>query len=260
MSEVLIDRDGPVATVTLNRPDALNSMDDAMMVGIVSAFTELQVDPDIRAIIVTGAGRAFCAGGDVKGMGTRGAQGPEERLERLRLKQHAAVVMRENPKLLIGAINGHAMGAGFGMALCCDFRIAARGAKFATSFANIAFSGDFGTAWNLNRMLGPDKALELMVLNPTLSAEQVAELGLVSKVVEPEDLMAEARALAERIAAGPSLAFGYMKKNLNAANTASFSEMVEIESTHQVRTVFTEDHAEARAAFAEKRAPVFKGR
>lgn len=260
MSNVLIERDSGVVTVTLNRPDAMNALSPELFQELIDVFAALRKDSDVGAVILTGRGKAFCAGGDIKAMSNRDAWSFEERHEDLLWKHELALLLGDFPAIVIGAINGVAMGAGLGLALLCDFRIVARSATFATSFGTVAFSGDFLTSLSLTRLIGPIKAKELMILNRRFDAAEADALGLATKLVDDARLMDEARAFAGEIAAGPRVAHRYMKKNIHAAWNATFAGMVEMETMHQVRSAMTEDHAEARAAFAAKRAPAFRGR
>jgi 2-(1,2-epoxy-1,2-dihydrophenyl)acetyl-CoA isomerase len=216
--------------------------------------------PNVGAVIITGAGRGFCAGGDVKTMPSRAAEGFEERVEGLRRMHQLPLLLRTMPKVVIAIVNGPAVGAGLGLAMACDLRIAGRSARFGTGFAGVGYSGDFGGSWTLTRLVGTAKARELCFLGDIIDAEAARSLGLVNRVVEDETLRDETAALARRIADGPRIAYGYMKRNLFAAETEPFAAVLEMEAVHQARTAMTEDHLEASRVFAEKRRPVFKGR
>ncbi len=157
-------------------------------------------------------------------------------------------------------MNGVAVGAGLGLAMACDLRLAARGARFGTGFAGIAYSGDFGGSWLLTRLVGPAKARELYLLGDMIGADEAARIGLVTRTVDDAALVDETMALARRIAAGPRLAYGYMKKNLHAAETEPISVVCDMEAVHQARTGLSDDHREAVAAFAQKRPAIFHGR
>jgi 2-(1,2-epoxy-1,2-dihydrophenyl)acetyl-CoA isomerase len=162
--------------------------------------------------------------------------------------------------VVIAMVNGPAAGAGLGLALACDLRIAGKSARFGTAFARIGYSGDWGGSWSLTRLVGTAKARELYFLADVIDADKAAELGIVNRLVADEELRAETMALARRIADGPLVALGYMKRNLLAAETEDFQTVLDHEAEHQARCAFTEDHKEAVAAFVEKRRPVFKGR
>ncbi len=249
-----------VAVLTMNRPDRLNALSPAMLDGFREALPRLGRDPSVGAIVVTGAGRGFCAGGDVKTMGARATHTFEERLDGLHAMHQIPLMVRNLPKVVIAAVNGPAFGAGLGVAMCCDLRVAARSARFGTAFGGIAYSGDFGGSWLLTRLVGTAKARELYLLGDAVGADEAERVGLVSRVVGDDELMGEVMALARRIAAGPRLAYGYMKRNLHAAETEPFAAVLDMEAVHQARTGQSEDHREAVAAFNEKRKPVFRGR
>jgi 2-(1,2-epoxy-1,2-dihydrophenyl)acetyl-CoA isomerase len=167
--------------------------------------------------------------------------------------------LRTVPKVVIAMINGPVAGAGLGLALACDLRIAGKAARFGTAFARIGYSGDYGGSWSLTRLVGAAKARELYFTADIIDADTAGNLGIVNRVVADGELHAETMALARRIADGPQVALGYMKKNLFAAETESFQTVLDLEAEHQARCAFTEDHKEAVAAFNEKRRPVFKG-
>jgi 2-(1,2-epoxy-1,2-dihydrophenyl)acetyl-CoA isomerase len=189
-----------------------------------------------------------------------GEQTVEDRVGWWRRAHNVPLLLRTIPKVVIAMINGPAAGAGLGLALACDLRIAGKAARFGTAFARIGFAGDYGGSWTLTRLVGTAKARELYFLADVIDAEKAAELGLVNRVVADDELHAETMALARRIADGPRVALGYMKRNLLAAETEPFQTVLDLEAEHQARCAFTEDHKEAVAAFNEKRRPVFKGR
>lgn len=261
MADLLESIEDGIALLTLNRPDRLNAFSPAMLAGLKEALPRLAADPSVGAIVITGAGRGFTSGGDVKTMNAR-EEGRtfEQRLEGYRSMHEIPLLMRALPKVIIGMVNGPAVGAGLGLCLACDLRVAGRSARFATGFANVGYSGDFGGSWLLTRLVGTARAREMYFLNEMVTAEQAAALGIVNRVVEDAVLRGETLALARRIADGPRIALGYMKRNLHAAETEPFSTVLDMEGIHQARAGLTEDHKEAVAAFAEKRKPRFRGR
>ena len=259
MPDLLETIEDGVAVLTLNRPDRLNALSDDMVQALCEALPRLGQDPAVGCIVLTGAGRGFCAGGDVKRMATATEPSMEERLEGLRWKHESVRLLRTISKVVIAAVNGPAAGAGLSIALACDLRLAARSAKFRTAFADVGFSGDFGGSWSLTRLVGTAKAREMYYLNPVIDAEEAARLGIVTRTVDDAALMAETMAMAQRIASGPRIAFAYMKRNLHAAETEPMPTSLEMEAIGQARCYTTEDHKEAAKAFVEKRKPVFRG-
>ena len=260
MPDLLEGIENGVAWLTLNRPERLNALSPDMTAALTEALNRLATDREVGCIVITGAGRGWCSGGDVKTMESRGRdQTVEDRIEGLRRAHQLPLLMRNCPKVIIAAINGPVAGAGLGLALACDLRIAAKSARFGTAFVRIGYSGDYGGTWSLTRLVGTAKARELYFLGDVIDAEEAHRLGMVNRLVEDEALRDEAMTLARRIADGPRVALGYMKKNLHAAETEPFPTVLDLEAEHQARCAFTEDHKEAVAAFVEKRRPVFKG-
>jgi len=265
---VLYEVQGGIALVTLNRPESLNSMSGDMLDSLAAHLASAAQDPEVRCVVVTGAGRAFTAGGDVKGMaaapraeGISGAPRPLiSSAEGLRRQEESSRLLYEMPKPTIAAVNGPAAGAGMSLALAADIRIASEAARFATAFARIAISGDFGGTWLLQRLVGPARAKELYLLAEVLDAQRALALGLVSKVVPADQLMPEAMALAQRLADGPTLAYGRIKDNFSYGATATFGDTLTREAENLVASMRTEDHRAAAVAFVEKREPVFRGR
>ena len=249
-----------VATLTLNRPEALNALSMEIRQGLAEAFDRLDESNDVSCIVLTGAGRGFCAGGDVKSMGDRAARGMEVRARGIQFSHRVPLAMRTCTKPIIGMINGVAVGAGLSMALACDLRVAAKSARFGTGFLKIGLSGDWGGSWTLTRLVGTAKARELYLLGDLIGAEEALSCGMVNRVVDDADLHAATMTMARRIADMPRVTVGYTKKNLFAAETESFQAVLDMEAFHQARCSQTEDHREAVAAFKEKRKPVFKGR
>jgi 2-(1,2-epoxy-1,2-dihydrophenyl)acetyl-CoA isomerase len=260
MSDLIETVEDGVATLTLNRPENLNALSDEIRLGLLEALERLGADNAIGCIVLTGAGRGFCAGGDVKTMGARSAKVFEERAAGVLQSGRIALLMHDTAKPIIGMINGVAVGAGLSMAAACDIRIAGRSARFGTGFIKIGLSGDWGGTWTLTRLVGTAKARELFFTGDIIDAAEAYRIGLVNKVADDTDLLATTMALAHKIAAMPHVALGYTKKNLGFAETADFATSLETEAFNQARCSQLEDHREAVAAFKEKRKPVFTGR
>jgi len=250
-----------VATLTLNRPDRLNALSPPILDGLLEALPRLAAESTVGVVVLTGAGRAFCAGGDVKRM----ADEPDERnapdaVARLRARMEVSRLLHEIPKVTIAMVNGPAAGAGLAMALACDLRIAGESARFVTAFAKVGFSGDFGGSYFLSKLVGTGKARELYFTAEPLNASQALALGIVNRVERDAELRAATMEFAKKLARGPRLALAAMKQNFNAAENGSLSELLDLEAEGQVATGRTEDHKEAARAFVEKREPVFRGR
>jgi 2-(1,2-epoxy-1,2-dihydrophenyl)acetyl-CoA isomerase len=250
-----------IATLTFNRPERMNALSTPIMQGLLDGLPRLAGDPAVKVVVLTGAGRAFCAGGDVKDM----AQGSQQRsaaeaTAHLRSRMEVSRILHELPKPTIAMINGPAAGAGLALALACDLRVAGASARLVTAFARVGFSGDFGGSFFLTRLAGTAKARELYFTGRAVEANEALSLGLVNRVVADEDLATATMELARSLAHGPSIALSLMKRNLNCAESGSLAELLDMEAAHQVQTGRTEDHREAAKAFVEKRAPIFTGR
>jgi 2-(1,2-epoxy-1,2-dihydrophenyl)acetyl-CoA isomerase len=250
-----------VATITLNRPERLNAINPEMNVLLQQRLQEAARDREVGCIVLTGAGRAFCAGGDVTRMVDGGPPPGYEDDVRDQQERHGVITLiHELPKPVIAMVKGVAAGAGVSLAAACDLRIAAAGARFTTAFMRVGFSGDYGGTWLLTQLVGTAKARELYFTSEQVGAEEALRIGLVNRVVPDEQLGEQTLALARQIAAGPSIALAYMKENLNLALHARLSDVLAAEAKAQRRTAQTEDHAEGARAFVEKRPPVFRGR
>jgi 2-(1,2-epoxy-1,2-dihydrophenyl)acetyl-CoA isomerase len=251
-----------VLTLTLNRPDKLNALSEAMINAAIAELQRAAVDPAIGAVVVTGAGRGFCAGGDVSAMSASAGNDVtfEQRVDRQNAIHELSYLLWDIPKVTIAAVNGAAVGAGLGIALSCDLCFASERGKFGTAFAKVGFGGDFGTTWQLARKVGSAKAKELFFLSDILSAEQAAALGLVNRVFPEQSFSEEVGKLARRIASGPLVSYRYMKQNVNLAMTSDFLTSLQREAITHLRCGQTEDHREGVAAFLEKREPRFRGR
>ena len=266
--DLLAHEEDGVAVITLNRPEARNAMSLAMNGALAAVLDRAERDAAIRCVVITGAGGAFCAGGDVKGMAARGdaAGGPgpslDERIHDQRLNQrHTAGRMYLMPKPVVASLPGPAAGAGLSLALSADLRIMADSAFVTTAFARVGFSGDYGGSFFLSNLVGSGKAKELYFLSDRVGADECLQLGIANRVVPAEQLEAETMVLARRLASGPTVAYRYMKENFNrAAMGGSVVECLDLEATHHVHTGLTEDHRDAARAFVEKRQPVFNGR
>jgi enoyl-CoA hydratase/carnithine racemase len=256
-------RDG-VALITLNRPAARNAMSDKLTPALRQQIKERGEDPDVGVLLITGAGSAFCSGGDVKAMGGRGPNGRmsfEERLADLRWRQASLTgALAEVRKPTIAALPGAAAGAGLALALACDIRIAAKSAFVSTGYARVGLSGDYGIAWLLTRTVGSARARELMFTADRVDAERCERIGLVNRVVPDATLHEEAFAFAKSLAEGPRVALRNMKDNLDDAPHIDYPTALYREAERLVLASRTEDHKEAVRAFVEKRKPVFAGR
>lgn len=264
MSEpfILTNVQDRIATLTLNRPDKLNALSRDLIMQSIDVLKAWSADPNVAVIVVTGSGRAFCAGGDIGNMAKENEASPslEESVDGLRRAQELSWLLYNSPKVTIASVNGFAMGAGLSVCLACDLRIASEQAKFGTAYSKIAFGGDFGATWLLTRYAGAPKAKELLFLADAFDADEAHRLGLLNKVVPQESLAAETQALAGRIAAGPLVSYRYMKANVNQAMNSDFRTMLDREAETHLRCGQTEDHKEGVRAFMEKRAPKFQGR
>ncbi len=271
--DLIAERRHGVLFLTMNRPDKLNALSDQMIGGLLDELGRAAHDREVGAVVLTGAGRGFCAGGDIGRMRERnegaghesagahsgGEAGINTRIAQLRRSEEVSALLHEMPKVTIGAINGPAAGAGLSIALACDIRIAADTARFGTAFARVGFSGDFGGTYFLTQLVGPAKARELYFTAEVLGAEEALKLGMVNRVVPGAALGEEVEAFARRIAAGPVVAYSYMKAHLNLALKSDLRTILDRESHGQSLTGLTEDHKEAVKAFLEKREPKFKG-
>jgi len=268
-TDLLASVEDGVATLTMNRPERRNALSGAMLAALGGLLAKFEGDAEVAVIVLTGAGGAFCAGGDVKGMaeGTGGGSTArtgadlDSRIHAQRLSQRAtAGKLHTIPKPTIASLPGAAAGAGLSLALACDLRIAAENAVLTTAFAKVGFSGDYGGTYFLSHLVGTAKARELYFLSDRIDAKQALRLGLVNWVVPAERLAVETATLAHRLARGPRVAYRYMKENINRAPAGALEDCLDLEATHHIHTGLTEDHREAARAFVEKREPAFKGR
>jgi 2-(1,2-epoxy-1,2-dihydrophenyl)acetyl-CoA isomerase len=257
-------KDG-IAVVTMNRPQARNALSGDMLAAMAKVFADAEVDPEVKCLVLTGAGKGFCAGGDVKGMAASHKSDErtatiDERISIQRLSQRATSgKLHKMPKPTIAALPGAAAGAGLGLALACDLRVMADTAILTSAFARVGFSGDYGGTYFLSQLVGSAKAREMYFLSDRISADEAQRLGLANWVVPADELMDKAMEVATRIAKGPTVAYRYMKENLNRALAGDWDDCLDLEATHHIHTGLTEDHRVAAAAFVEKREPKFKG-
>lgn len=265
-TDLLAELEAGVLTLTLNRPQARNAMSGPMNAALAAQLAWAELASEVKCVVLTGAGQGFCAGGDVKGMASRNEGGGapatiDEAIASQRVNQRATSgKLFKMPKPTIAALPGAAAGAGLSLALACDLRIMSRTAVMTTAFARVGFAGDYGGTYFLTQLVGSAKARELYYLSERIGAEEALRLGLANWVCEPEALADRTAELARRLASGPTVAYRYMKENLNRAMAGEVDECLDLEATHHVHCGQTEDHREAAKAFVEKREPVFAGR
>lgn len=263
--DLLVRREDGVLTLTFNRPEARNALTPAMLDIMASELAAAELDPAVGCVVLTGAGGAFCAGGDVKAQAAGNASGnapdPILRMERQRQSQRATSLrLYQMSKPTLAALPGAAAGAGFSLAMACDMRIAADTATMTTAFAKVGLTGDYGGTYLLTQIVGTAKARELYLLADRVDMKEAHRLGMVNWVVPAAELETKTMEIAKRLASGPRIAQGLIKDNLNRALKASFADCLDMESANLAESRKTEDHKEAARAFVEKRAPVFKGR
>jgi len=252
------ERDGAVATITLNRPQARNALTVEMKNSLLAALGRAAADPAVRAVIITGAGDAFCAGQDLREHGELLAAG--QTLDTVRLHYNPIITaVMTMPKPVIAAVNGSAAGAGASLALACDLRVAARGASLLMAFARVGLGPDSGASWTLPRLTGTARAAELLMLAEPVPADQALAAGLVTSVVDDDKLAGAAGALAARLATGPTAAYAAIKTALVFAASHGLAESLEKEAQLQEDLGRTADHRAATSAFLRKERPSFEG-
>jgi 2-(1,2-epoxy-1,2-dihydrophenyl)acetyl-CoA isomerase len=254
-------KDG-IATLTLNRPDRLNALGGTLRDDLLHAVTAAAADLEVRVIVLTGAGKGFCAGGDVKAMDEARASGQERPLmdKVAPLRDRVLLAMRDAPQPIIAAVNGAAAGAGMNLALACDIRLASTAAKFSQAFVRRGLHPDWGGTYFLPRIAGMAAACELIFTGDVIDATEALRLGLVSRVVAPDELLPATHDLARRIAAGPPVAIRLARRALYRNAEADLRTSLEFETFAQNACLDTDDAREGIRAFVEKRAPVFRGR
>lgn len=267
--ELLCAIDSRIATITLNRPEKRNALGDTLTPALREALLRVEADPEVRVLVITGAGTAFCAGGDVTGLGRPFNEGAanaprpsaDDAIRGLQHKQDTLTLrLYHLAKPTIAALPGPAAGAGMSIALACDIRLAAERAFLAPGFVNIGLSGDYGGSWFLTRLVGPGRAKEIYFTGRRVHAAEARELGIFNEVVPDADLAGRTRQLAGAIADGPPVALRYMKENFNRAGVADLKTCLDMEADRTIRSARTDDHLEGVDAFMAKRKPEFSGR
>ncbi|MFE0424333.1 enoyl-CoA hydratase/isomerase family protein [Streptomyces sp. NPDC058953] len=262
---VLYDVTDGLATITLNRPDAMNALDIELKVALREAVRTAADDGDVRAVLLTGNGRAFCVGQDLKEHTALLARDAEtgDRSTMTTVREHynpVVAALAGMPKPVVAGVNGVAAGAGLGFALAADFRVVSDAASFTTAFAAVGLTADSGVSWTLPRVVGPGRAADLLFFPRTVSASEAYELGIANRLVAPEALLNEARSVARALADGPTLAYAAIKESLAHAASHSLVETLAKEDELQTRAGGSDDHRDAVAAFVAKQKPVFRGR
>jgi 2-(1,2-epoxy-1,2-dihydrophenyl)acetyl-CoA isomerase len=259
--QIDVTEDSGITTITLNRPEKLNSLAGHMRRDLAEALEATGAERSVHVVVITGAGRAFCAGGDVAAMADLiERQDAEEFSRLLGAARRVVTAIRQMTKPVIASVNGPAFGAGCNLALACDLRIAATTATFSQSFAKVGLHPDWGGTYFLPRLVTPNKACEMFFLGETMDAAEALRLGVVNKVVQPEELEAETRKLAERLRNAPAIALAAAKQAIYMSQAAELEEMLRFEMEAQMRCFESQDGAEGCKAFLEKRTPKFMGR
>ncbi len=258
---LLIDRTDAVVTLTLNRPDAMNSLDVGLKEALRETLTALETDRSCRAVVLTGAGRAFCSGQDLREHAAILAASEVADMDTVRVHYNPiALRLAALPKPVIAAVNGTAAGAGAGLALLADFRIGGPHATFLMAFANVGLAGDTGVTWSLPRIIGRAKAIELLMLAEPVRAEQAYALGMLTRLLDDDAaVLPAAQELAARLAAGPTVAYGEIKRELSIGDGGTLSDTLAAEAQAQTRCAATSDHRSAVDAFVNKQRPTFTG-
>lgn len=257
---LLESRQGPILTLTMNRPDRLNALDCHLPVALRDAVTRAGKDTSIHVVVLTGAGRAFCAGGDLATIGAGRARGDVKEIEPiLRSGMEVVLLLRTMPQPVIAAINGPAAGAGMNLALACDLRIAMEGSTFGQNFAKVGLFPDYGGTYLLPQLIGPSRAAELFYTGDMIDANTALRLGIVNHVFPADRFQAGVESLAAKIATGPQVAIRAVKHTIFARDRRALAEALEKEVEHQLKCFHSDDCREGINAFLEKRAPIFRG-
>ena len=266
--ELLCRLEDRVAIITLNRPKKKNALSDHLTPALRQTLLDLETKREVGCILITGSGDAFCAGGDIGGMGGNASKDEEvserptaeERVRALIHKQETLTLrLADHAKPTIAALPGVAAGAGLCIALACDLRVACRSAFVTTAYRNIGFSGDYGGSWLLTQLVGPSKAKELFFTGRRVQSDEALALGIFNNVFEDASFENEALDMAKQIASGPPIAIAFMKEHINRAVTGDLRSNLAMEADRLIRCAATSDHKEAVKAFMEKRTPVFTG-
>ncbi len=260
-NDIIFKKEDRVATIMLNRPDSLNALGGTMREDIIDAVQDVKRDKEIGALVITGAGRAFCAGGNVKDMERMSLEVDlVERREFVRSVSHRIITeIRSLEKPVIACVNGHAIGAGCCIALACDMRIASEKAKLGVTFVNVGLVSDYGGLYFLPRLVGTSKAIELYFTGDVIDAKEAERIGMVNKALPPEELEKATYELAGRLAKKAPIALGMIKEIMYKGLNTDVDTELDMEATAQSICLKTEDHREGVKAFLEKRAPLFKG-
>ncbi|HEY6594277.1 MAG TPA: enoyl-CoA hydratase-related protein [Asanoa sp.] len=259
---LLVDRNDGVVTLTLNRPEAMNALDLSLKEALRDTLAALESDRACRAVVLTGAGRAFCAGQDLREHVTTLESRSEDPLGTVRAHYNPIASRLANlPKPVVAAVRGMAAGAGASLAFLADFRVGGPGTSFLMAFANVGLAGDTGVSWSLPRLVGHAKAVEMLMLAEPVRADEASRLGLLNRLAESDDdVLAVSQELAARLAAGPTVAYGAIKRELSVGDAGTLADALSAEAQAQAITGATEDHRNATAAFVKKERPVFEGR
>jgi 2-(1,2-epoxy-1,2-dihydrophenyl)acetyl-CoA isomerase len=258
---LLIDRTDGVATLTMNRPESMNSLSTELKDALVTALADVAADSSVRAVILTGSGRGFCVGQDLsEHVQLLEAGDPAPLSTVVEHYNPIALSLAQMPKPVIAAVNGTAAGAGASFSFACDFRIVSEEAKFLLAFANVGLALDSGASWTLPRLIGAGRALELSLLARPITAQQAQQYGLVTQLLPADQVLPAAQQLAAQLAAGPTVAYAGIKNAIHYAATATFEQALDNEAVLQAAAGATEDHKAATAAFVAKQKPVFQGR